>query len=169
MAVAGAADIVSDGLSVTCAAFCVDFRRLSRRLFVLTLVSLAPAAVVLFYNLYYIRAHRQGELQEEVLQVGQLASLEMQRIINGSQNVMVALAAAQAIQGGDPNTCFDYLNRVGKQLPQFDMMVVLDRRGVVVCGQNKGALGISLADRPYVQEALKTGKFVAGGYTMRRV
>jgi len=143
--------------------------RLSRRLFLLTVIALLPATVVLSYNLYSIRVRTEDSVRDEALRLGQLGSLELQRIVSGAENVMIAFSAEPAIYDGDMPDCQNYLMRLGDRLQQFTGIALTDAKGVVICSQHPAAIGVSLADRPYIQDALRTGKFTVGTYAVGRV
>jgi two-component sensor histidine kinase len=138
-------------------------------LFLLTLAALLPAAVVLFYNLYSLRLAKEDEIRDEAVRAGQFGALEIQRIISGAENVLIVLSATSAIQQRDEADCRDYLARVTARLPQFSIIGVTDVGGEVFCPKQAGAKAITIADRPYFQQALRTGKFVVGEYTIGRV
>jgi two-component sensor histidine kinase len=147
----------------------VGIGKLSRRLFLLTLVALIPAAIVLFYNLYSIQVAKEEEVHDEALRAAQLGALEMQRIVSGAENVLIALSAAPVIQRQDDGGCQAYLRRAGTRLPQFSGIVVADAHGIVICRQAPDGSILSLADMPYFKEALGTGRFVAGEYSIGRI
>ena len=141
---------------------------LSKRLFILVAVAVLPLTVILFFNLYSIRLAKEQEVHAEALQAGQLAALEMQRVLGGIENTLMAIAAAPAVQSLDPVACNDYMRRVGSRLPQFAGIAVLDVTGVIRCRQEPRGIGVSLADRPYIKEAMQ-GAFSVGEYTVGRV
>ena len=124
---------------------------------------------ILFFNVASTRTTREHEILTEALRSGELASLEMTRIISGLQNVMATLAAAPVIQGFDADGCNTYLKRLGRSLPQFASLGVVDRNGVVRCIQDSKGLGVSLSDRAYFREAIASANFVVGEFTKGRV
>lgn len=142
--------------------------KLSRRLFLLTLVALLPAAIVLFYNLYSIRQAKETEIRDEAVRAGQFGALELQRIVSGAENVLIALAASPAIQQFNGSDCTAYLRRVAARLPQFLGIAVADGQGLIVCRPKPGA-STTIGDRPYFKEVLKTRDFVVGEYTVSRI
>ena len=147
----------------------VGIGKLSRRLFFLTLVALIPVAIVLFYNLYSIRVAKEAEVHLEALRAGQLASLEIQRIVSGAENVLIALSAAPVIQRQDAAGCQKYLARVGASLPQFSGIAVVDTSGRIICRQTPDGVGSMLGDRPYFREVMKTRTFFVGEYSTGRI
>jgi two-component sensor histidine kinase len=143
--------------------------RLSRRLFLLTSLALAPAVGILLYNVASTRIAKEHEIRLEAMRSGELASLEMTRVISGLQNVMATLAAAPVIQEFNADGCNSYLQRLGKSLPQFASLSVVDAGGIVRCVQDSKSLGISLNDRTYFQGAMDTGTFIVGGFMKGRL
>ena len=141
---------------------------LSTRLFILVLVAVLPLTAILFYNLYSIRIAKEREVHAEAFRTGQLASLEMQRLLGGLGNTLLAIAAAPAVQSLNPTTCNDYMGRIGSRIPEFAGIAVLDASGVIRCWQQVKGVGVSLADRSYIKDALK-GKLAVGEYTVGRV
>jgi len=49
----------------------------------LVLVAILPLAAILFYNLYSIRVDKEREVHAEAFRIGQMAALEMQRVLGG--------------------------------------------------------------------------------------
>jgi len=143
--------------------------KLSRRLFVLTTLALAPAAVMLFYNVAATRSDKQRELRVQALRSGELAALEMRRIISGLQNVLVALSAAPVVQRFEAPECGHFLERVGRDLPEFAGISVVNTDAIIVCRKEAKGIGTSLKDRDYLRQAMQSGEFVLGGYTKGRV
>lgn len=132
------------------------------------LVAVLPISAVLFYNLYSIRAAKEREVHAKAYLTGQLAALEMQRLLGGLENTLVAIAAAPAVQRLDRTPCNEYVTRVGNQMGQFAGIAVLDARGVIQCRQEPKGIGVSLADRDYAKKSL-AGSFAVGEFTIGRV
>jgi len=132
------------------------------------LAAMLPLVAILFWNLYSIREAKEREVHAEAFRVGQLAALEMQHLLDGFENTLSAISVAPAVQSIDPVGCNQYVARVGKHLPQFAGIAVLDVQGIIRCRQEPAGIGVSLADRDYVRGALK-GKFSVGEYSVGRV
>jgi len=129
------------------------------------LVAMLPLAAILFYNLYAIRAAKEEDLHAEASRSGQLASLEMQRILDGLKNAMFAISAAPPVQKLDVPACNSYMKAVANRMPQLAGIAVLDARGVIRCMQEPGGLGVSLAEKDYFKQAIQ-GSFAVGEYTI---
>lgn len=143
--------------------------KLSRRLFLLTLVALLPATMALFYNFYAIQSARDGEIHSAAQQTAQLTALELERIVGGAENVLIALSVAPVVRGPDSAACLSYLRAAGARLPQFSSLAVTDRRGMITCSLREESLGTSIGNRPYFKEAVEKGGFTLGGYMVGRL
>ncbi len=99
---------------------------LSQRLFLITLVALIPTVVILGYNLVSLRAAEERAMHAQALRVAQLASLEMNQIIRGTEYLLRAIGSAQVVQRSDAAECNDYVASIGRQLPQFVALAVIE-------------------------------------------
>jgi hypothetical protein len=106
---------------------------LRQRLYLLTAVALAPALIILLYNEVVTRRERESEVHRTAMRVGELASLEIQRIIDGSEGVLRTLANAPSIRDFDAGLCAPFLADVKAQSPQFTSIAAVDAEGVVRC------------------------------------
>ncbi len=140
---------------------------LTQRLFVLSAVALAPAFLIVFYNLVALRDAREKEVHAEARQAGQIAALEVERIVFGSEDVLKALATSPVVTG-DGRACARYLAAVDSQLERFSTIRVLSADGRVHCS-SEGPIEGSFDDRGYFREAVDTGRFVVGVYTEDRI
>jgi two-component sensor histidine kinase len=133
------------------------------------LTAMVPLAAILFYNLYSLRDSKEREVHAEAFRIGQQAALEMQRIIGGVQDTLVAVSSAQVVQGFDAQLCNEYMAMIKKKLPQFSGISVVDTTGVIRCLQNPKGLGVSLADKDYIRQTLTKAEISVGLFTKGRV
>ncbi len=138
------------------------------RLFLLLLVAVIPLAGALVVVPISMKSARIQQVHGEAFRSGELAALEINRLMIGLEDTLTAISAASALDGGNTAICGDYLARVGRQMPQFAGIAVLDLQGTVRCRQKPGAEGMSLGDRPYVREAL-AGRRAVGTYLVGRL
>jgi two-component sensor histidine kinase len=139
--------------------------RLSRRLLLLMFAAMSPVVIVLFYNLYALQQARQREIRDDVFQTGQLAALEIQRILSGMEGILYTPSVAEF----ETTRCGAFLANTTARIPGVFTLGVIGLDGLVKCRQDQKGLGTSLADRPYFKDALRTGGFVAGEYTKSRI
>ncbi|HWU60550.1 MAG TPA: HWE histidine kinase domain-containing protein [Ensifer sp.] len=115
-----------------------------------------------------MKAARIKQIHAEAYRTGELAALEINRLMIGLEDTLSAISAAAALDGDNLTTCGDYLSRLSRQMPQFAGIAVLDGQGTVRCRQEPGAVGMSLGDRPYVRKAL-AGQRAVGTYVVGRL
>ena len=133
------------------------------------LMCILPLAAILFYNLYSLRQSQERAAHEAAYRLGEVASLEMARIIGGIQDTLIAISNAPIIRNFDVETCNAYMVRITKALPQFSGIAVLDSEGIIRCLQSPQGIGVSLADKQYFKESFANGKTVLGTFTKGRV
>ncbi|MCB8820370.1 sensor histidine kinase [Microvirga rosea] len=139
------------------------------RLFILTAVALVPALAILIYNEVALRRSREAEIHALALRLGQSAALEMQSIIEGSKGQLLAVAFAPSVRSFNPDLCVTYLQDVQTLSPHLTPITVLDSDGKVRCRADAKGHGENLSDRAYFQNAIETGQFIIGGYTVSRI
>lgn len=137
---------------------------LSQRLFLLTALALAPALSILAFNEISLRQSREAEVATYALRLGELASLEMERVVTGAAALMVAMASAPVVQGQDSAACADYLNRLQRQLPQLSVIAVTDPEGALRCATSSDGVDISPRASENIRDRLGDGVFLIGEY-----
>jgi two-component sensor histidine kinase len=143
--------------------------KLSRRLLVLSMTAVLPLTVVLFYNLYSLYDSRREEVHAQAFRQSQLIALEIARVVSGMENVLLTVASAPAVKDFEIDRCNAFLSKTAERLAGVATIGVIDKSGIVRCRNSAAGVGVSLADRPYFQEALKTGQLVIGDYTQSRI
>ena len=131
----------------------------------MAIIPLAGALVVVPISM---KAARIQQIHAEAYRTGELAALEISRLMIGLEDTLAAISAASALDGGNTALCGDYLAKVSRQMPQFAGIAVLDLQGNVRCRQKPGGEGMSLGDRPYIREAL-AGRRAVGTYLVGRL
>ncbi|HEV7274846.1 MAG TPA: sensor histidine kinase [Devosiaceae bacterium] len=138
---------------------------LSHRLLVLASVALLPALTILGFNEYVLRQNRQAEINAYALRLGELASLEMQRIVSGAGALMMAVASTPVIQEDDRAGCQSYLRRLEGNLPQLTLISIIDARGAVECTTGNSADEQRIQNDEALRAALAERMFTVGLYT----
>jgi two-component sensor histidine kinase len=133
------------------------------------LAAMIPLLAAFAYVLISLKVVREREATDEAFRNGQLAALEIQRIISGFESVLITLSSAPSIRTFDPVNCASLLSSAGSRLPGVATLGVIDKEGVLRCRQDSQGLGLSLRDRPYFQEAMKSDKIVISSYLKSRI
>ncbi len=134
------------------------------RLFLLVLVALAPAILILLYNVVALRKSREAEVHANALQIGNLAALEMQRIMTGAERLLTAVARVPSVRTFVAAECIDFLTRLAIDNPQFAAISAIDREGELRCRSPMPDTPQDYRERFYFAEALSGKPFVVGRY-----
>jgi signal transduction histidine kinase len=136
------------------------------RLFVLVAVALLPAIAIQARNEFDLRRARQVEVQNQALSLAKLAAAEQQQIVQGIRQVLIALSEAPAIKAKDGPACNAYLTGMKQQFPAFLTFIVTDLDGQPFCDTNSDRRPVSVASRAYFANAVRTGAFSVGEYSI---
>ncbi|GGF35524.1 hypothetical protein GCM10011611_47330 [Aliidongia dinghuensis] len=136
------------------------------RLFLLVVLAVLPAVGIQAYNEYDLRASVRAETYRHALTLTRFAAAESDRIFDGVRNLLVALTNDGTIVGGDPAACKASLGRLVAQYPEISTFAVFDPSGRPVCADRTLPDGLSIAEEPYFQTALRSGAFAIGGYDL---
>jgi signal transduction histidine kinase/HAMP domain-containing protein len=137
-------------------------------LFALVAVSLLPAIAIQAYNEYELRRARQVEVQEQAVSLARLAAAEQQQIVQGIRQVLIALSELPAIKAKDVKACNAYLSGMKRRFPAFLTFLVADLNGEPFCESNSDRKPVNVATRAYFANALKTGAFTVGEFSIGR-
>lgn len=141
-------------------------RRLSltQRMMALVVVAIVPASAALPYFIAQIHRERQSEAHDLALRTSQIAALEMDRILTGTEGILQTLALAPALGAFDPSVCDGYLAEVARRLPQLSGLAVTDAAGKVRCATGLDFEPDAAAAAPWFAAAVQGGRFAVGSY-----
>src|SRR3990172_1386589 len=138
---------------------------LSRLLLLVLVAVLAPVLLLGYHQLQQRDEHRAEALRFASLRAEAVAA-ELNQILLGIRQMLVAIAHAPVIRRFDAAAC-GYLAHL-RELDEQLLFSVLDARGRVVCaGEERGEIDAS--DRLYFKLAKQTGDFSVGEYTIDRL
>jgi two-component sensor histidine kinase len=133
------------------------------RLLILTVVALAPAIGLLAWTQLQLRRARSEEVRELAARYGQLASLDLVRIVDGTESLMLAVAQAPVVAGQQGGDCDAYLARVVADAPQLAAIGSFDRDLTPECVSQRHLPDLSADNRALLTQATP-GALVIGTY-----
>lgn len=142
---------------------------MKKRLFLLATAALMPGAALLAINEVTYRAEREQEVHRMAQQAGRQAASELERIIEGVDGLLIAVAANAAVSAADPGACHRALAAVAAAVPSIRVIFLMSAAGRVVCDSTGALPGQDMSDRSYLQEALLSDRTVVGEYTHSRI
>jgi PAS domain S-box-containing protein len=132
----------------------------------LAVISVLPAIVIWTYTEVSLRRAREAEVNDFVIRQAQLAASELEHIVSGINNLLLAVDETRSIRTFDTPVCNTYFNSLQQKVPHLAAFVVLDLDGAVRCNHS-GLINSDLRfkNRTYFQDALAKRQFAVGIYT----
>jgi signal transduction histidine kinase/ActR/RegA family two-component response regulator len=143
-------------------------KRLLTRLLLVMSVAMLPALGFQIYTEHEARRIRAQLVKDEAISLVRLVSDEQNRIIEGAEQVLNAIAGSPAVQDGDIERCHRLLANLVEQSPRYNNAIIAGPDGRIPCASNQTDLRVNIADRPYFLAALQTGDFAIGEYVIGR-
>ena len=143
-------------------------RSIRSTLLLLVLAAMMPALIILLQQGLAER-HREAERARStaILQVLHFAEQE-EHYVTGVHQLLSALAAFPAIQAGDSAVSSRLLANLLAENPQYATLLLTDAQGTVIASALPVSERISLADRKYFQNALRSKAFSTGEFVISR-
>ena len=138
-----------------------------RRFLALFLLIVFPLLVFGIHGIVQLRNAREAEARQEASRLLGLVEAEQERIIDDVHHILAALVEMGAGRMPAPE-CQDTMARLRARYPSYLSIHLSDKAGTVWCSTEPAALGKSVADRPYRNEALRTGEVATGVFMLAR-
>lgn len=138
---------------------------LSRLLMLLVAASL-PAIAIQAFNESDVRRMRQVEIQNQAISLAKLAAGEQQQTIQGIRQVLIALSELPSVKLRDSKLCNAALAGMKSRFPAFLTFIVTDAHGEPFCDTNSNRKPVNVSERPYFADALRSGAFTVGEFSI---
>lgn len=135
------------------------------RVYLLVALAVVPAFVLLAFTHVQELQQRQAAAEEEALRSARLVAGEFEQVLEAAARILSTAAAAPTVRSLKEPDCTAYLRRVQETIPSAGATAVADPNGTIRCS---AWTDVSVADRPYFQEALGSGDLIVGTYTIGR-
>jgi PAS domain S-box-containing protein len=139
---------------------------LTRRLFLLTAIAFLPALVILIHYELDLRRAGEAEIRQMALRMARQTGAETDRIFEGVENLLSAVAHVPAVAEGEGAGCQAYLGALQRRLPHLLSVAVLDMGGRVACqaqGTRDGRRDPERYNaRPWFRDVLDGKRFAVG-------
>ena len=129
-------------------------RKLWPRLTVLMLAATTPLIVLLVLSAVADGRRVVDTARDRVVQLAQLAAEQQDDMLQEASGLLRVLSRVPEVRTVGAAECDGLLSAVLSVHPRINVLAVMDADGTVACGTNPAGKGLSLADRPYFQEAL---------------
>jgi two-component sensor histidine kinase len=140
------------------------------RLFLLVLIAVLPAIAIQIYTEIDLRRAREAEIHEQALRQANLVATGMLDVLEGSRQLLVAVARLPPVQALESKACSDALRSMLSELPAYTTVGAANRAGWMICSAAGDVSSPpSVRDRTYFRDALLTNGFVIGEFGVGRV
>lgn len=119
-----------------------------------------------------LAADREAARAAAVEETGRLASLvadTAHAYFDASRQILTAIAATPQVRELDPAVCTPYLRDLLSSYPEYVNLAATDAEGDVLCSAVPTSGPVSIADRTYFTQAMATGSFAIGEYSIGRI
>ncbi len=139
------------------------------RILALIAATLLLVAGVEVYNGIELRASRDAEVKSEAMRLAQIAALDMDRILEGSHQLLATLAKLPAANGWDERACSMIAATVNSDF-EYDYISVTNVEGRVLCSSSASIeRGSMNPGQEIIDLVLTSGEFSIGSYGRAKV
>jgi signal transduction histidine kinase len=139
------------------------------RLLLLVLVAVVPALGLTLYTDLEQRRLETARVQDNALRLARLASADHERLVDGTRQLLVALAQLPEARGGEPAACNALFADLLKQYRSYASLGVIAPDGFISCSAPPADGAVFVGDRAYFRRALEPGDFAVGEHQIGRL
>lgn len=145
------------------------FSRLRFKLLLLVFLAVLPALGLILYAGMEQRRQAATEAQKNALQLVRQASLDQERMIQSTGQLLMAIAQLPAIQQRNQAEVNEFLRRLLEQHPLYANIGIITADGAVVYSALPLDTPVNYADHPWFKQALQTRQLTIGEYHVGRI
>ena len=146
-----------------------SFSNLRIRLVILILLAVVPAMAVMLYTASEQRAQDAAAIQENVQRLAKIEAREESQLLEGSRQILVALAEFLVIHDDDLAECNVFFADLMKHYHRYANFVAARPNGDVFCSALASNSPINVSDREWFQEAMETDGFAFSDYRVESI
>jgi two-component sensor histidine kinase len=127
-----------------------------------------PPFMLTVYNTVRWQLFMEKEARDEMLSSARLVSAEVEQLLEGSRQLMVAISRHPAVPNNEAE-CSSYFKSVIADFPIYRQAAVVDPTGKFHCSTIPIPPDLDVKDRVYFRDAIASGKFTVGTLVQGRV
>ncbi len=135
----------------------------------IVLAALLPGLAFQVYAERTAQRLREALTGNAAMQLVRMVSAEQEQIAEGARQVLTAEANLAPDLARRSPQCEAHFAALLAGLPRYVIAGVVGRDGHVICGADKRAPGLDVSDRPYIRDALRSGRFAIGTFSRSRL
>jgi len=110
-----------------------------------------------------------AQARQNVLRLTEFAAMREQRLLEGTRQLLLALAQLPQVRDGDRASCSRLFANLLKQYPPYANLIAVELDGDVFCSAVPLTKPINIADRQWFQRVFKQRNFTVGNYQIDRI
>ena len=145
------------------------FSSLRARLLLIVFFAALPVLAIIIYSGLEQRQIAKDTAVKEMLNKTLTIASFQKLVFEEAHRELAILAELPAMRDQKPKACSPVLANLLKNNLEYANLGVADRSGKIICSALPMEKEVSIADRPYFQTVLKTGRFEVGAYQVGRI
>ncbi len=138
----------------------------SSRLLVLVFVALLPSIAVQIYNQTAARWTGETQVEEKALRMTKFFGAEQDRVVEGAQQVLIALSNLESVRTKDGAACARQFTRLLPNYPSYLAFTAYALDGRPFCSSVASAARVD--DKSFFRMAVENKRFTIGTYSSDR-
>src|SRR4030095_7513053 len=119
------------------------------RLIHLVLLAVLPALAVIIYSASEQRITDSQAARRDALKLVRIVSTSQQRLIDSTQQLLVALSLLAEVRAHNSSTCSDLFSRLLAEYPMYANLGAANLHGEQFCGARPVKMPVNISDRSY--------------------
>src|SRR2546423_12448688 len=126
---------------------------LTGRMFLLVVIAVLPALVIQAVNEYALRANREDDIRQRVIQITKQFGEEIQAIREGASQLLIALGELDEVQKRDAQECTATFSKLKARFESYVRIGAADATGKTFCSSGP-TMEPSVADTEFFKRAI---------------
>jgi diguanylate cyclase (GGDEF)-like protein len=139
------------------------------RLIVLALLAIAPLVFDRIHGLEAARRHQIDRARAEVVELALRGTDAQREVIASVRSLLQIVGRVHRKMPADPAGCKQFLTALTGNVAWLRALAVTGIDGKIKCSTDSDGVGLSIADRPHFQNAVRTKDFVLSDYMVIRL
>jgi signal transduction histidine kinase len=140
------------------------FSSLRVRLMGFVLVALVPPLIVMLYSADEQKRLGRVDIREDLLRLTRLHAREEEQLLEGTRQILSALAQYVRMHKGDPRACSEYFAGILKDFARYANFGAVKADGALLCSAAPLSHSVRFADSRWFREVMATGAFTHSGF-----
>lgn len=141
------------------------FGSIRKSLMLLVLLAVLPALAIMLYTVHELRGEVVDDAKSYALQQVQAMAAHHQRVVDNARLLLMTLAKSSEVRSLDAPTCKELLADILARNSAYVSLSLADSSGRILVAAPE-VLASDIGETKYFQDAMRTGAFTVGDYTL---